>query len=318
MFHSHRSRVGRVDAGGALAREAVEIIDVVEIIVGRFGAGHGRLVPVGDARRVQRGLTLDETPDPQVAEVRELLDVDDTLLVQLQDGEKAHDHVEAFGRVAGDEPEGDELALREMIEHDDDRVGDTRPDRRDVIGVDDRRELRGQRPAGRRQQLLGPDPFERIGDQRPERLLGPAARATIRSTRRISAENAPRRVLERLALEQAGEQQVALLEAQQVLVEVEVGRRREERRVFSSTKVAAMSRNSVATSRSRDSSRSSSVRYSSTIGAKRELPQVDLLAQDEVQQEVERPFVDGGTDLVSHVGSEGIGRLGASRLVRSP
>ena len=38
-----------------------------------------------------------------------------------------------------------------------------------------------------------------------------------------------------------------------------------------------------------------------------------------MQQEVERPFVDGGADLVRHVGSEGIGRLRREpRLVRSP
>ena len=32
----------------------------------------------------------------------------------------------------------------------------------------------------------------------------------------------------------------------------------------------------------------------------RHLPQLDLLAEDEVQQQVERPLVDGGADLVRH------------------
>ena len=51
---------------------------------------------------------------------------------------------------------------------------------------------------------------------------GPAVRGTLRSARRMRRLERLGGVLERLALEEAGEQEVALLEAQQLLVELEV------------------------------------------------------------------------------------------------
>ena len=67
-----------------------------------------------------------------------------------------------------------------------------------------------------------PDPFERVGDEGPERLLG--ARDAGQAAVGDPHEGAERvgRVLERLALEQPRQEQVAFLEAQQLLVELEV------------------------------------------------------------------------------------------------
>ena len=147
---------------------------------------------------------------------------------------------------------------------------------------------------------------------------GPATRGTIRSARRIRAENAPAASLKVLHSSSRREQQVALLEAQQVLVEVEVGRRGEQ---------PARLQLDQGGSDEQELGRDVEIEGLEPLElgevlvddrGERQLPQVDLLAQDEVQQEVERPFVDGGVDLVSHVGSEGIGRLGASRALYDP
>ena len=112
------------------------------------------------------------------------------------------------------------------------------------------------------------------------------------------------RVLERLALEQPREEQVALLETQELVVELDVveagqeptrleldeGRGDEEElgRDVEVEGVGAVHRcvelGEVARRRSRE----------------RHLPQLHLVAQDEVQQQVERPLVDGRVDVVRH------------------
>jgi hypothetical protein len=67
-------------------------------------------------------------------------------------------------------------------------------------------------------------------------------------------------VLEGLALDEAGQEQVALLPQGELVVEVELVVAGQQAPALSSTSVAAISRNSVAMSRSRCSIRSSSAR----------------------------------------------------------
>ena len=160
----------------------------------------------------------------QLAEVGELHDVDHALLVELEHGEEAHDHLErgaahpppapgsSSASDAGSRRSTDSTASRTLAAH-----------RRDVVGVDDRRPAAPRAPAARRPRSAsgftrssGSGTIERNGSS------GPAVRGTLRSARAHEAVERLGRVLERLALEQAGEQQVALLEAQQLLVELEL------------------------------------------------------------------------------------------------
>ena len=156
-------------------------------------------------------------------------------------------------------------------------------------------------PARRREQRVERDAFERIGRERPERLLGPGgARRPMRLALCSRSCSTLRRVLERLALEQPREQQVALLEAHQLLVEIDVvaagqqparlqldERRRDQQELGGDVEVDALHALDLGAERVDDA-------------RERDLPEVDLLLQDQVQEEVERAFEDRGRDLVRH------------------
>ena len=73
-------------------------LDVVEVVVGVLRRGD----TVGSSQSAMLAASSAASPSTRRRTRRspkfvELLDVDDTLLVELQDGEEAHDHVEAFG-----------------------------------------------------------------------------------------------------------------------------------------------------------------------------------------------------------------------------
>ena len=129
-----------------------------------------------------------------------------------------------------------------------DGVGDAGPDRarrgsRSTVGTGfgaAAREEAGPEPIGR-------DAREQVGREAEEALLETGG-AGVRAARLVGEARCKHRgdVLERLALEQAGQQQVALLPERQLLVEVDVVAPGSRRRAFSSTSVAAMRRNSVA------------------------------------------------------------------------
>ena len=131
---------------------------------------------------------------------------------------------------------------------------------------------------------------------------GPAVRGTLAVGRAHAALEGARRVLERLALEQPGEEQVALLEAQQLLVELEVlaagqqaagleldERRGDEQELGGDVEIERVHALDLGEVRVDD------------LG-ERDLPEVDLLLEDEVQEEVERALEDRGADLVRHRG----------------
>jgi hypothetical protein len=150
-------------------------------------------------------------------------------------------------------------------EDDLDGVAHACPDRRAVVDLDLLDRLRRQAAKGRRQQRGRRHPVQRIGLERSERLFGAGAS-------RQAAIGAPHerlhrasRVLERLALEEAGEQQVAFLEAQELFVELDLLQRREEP---ASLQVDGRRRDEEELGRDVEvelSMPSSSPRYSSTI-----------------------------------------------------
>ena len=91
-----------------------------------------------------------------------------------------------------------------------------------MLGVDHHRRHRGEHPERGGAQRVGAHPLERVGFEEAVRLFGTGApRHAALGTADAGVERGGR-VLERLALEQPGEQQVALLEAEQLLVELGV------------------------------------------------------------------------------------------------
>ena len=129
---------------------------------------------------------------------------------------------------------------------------------------------------------------------------GPAVRATVFAGRGDARVEDLRRVLERLALEQPREQEVALLEPQQLLVDVDVvaareqppgleldERGRDEQELRGAVEVDPL--------------------HGLDLGAEHvddaregDLPEIDLFLEDQVEEEVERPFEDRRRDLVRH------------------
>ena len=129
------------------------------------------------------------------------------------------------GQPGNDGRYGSHAAGKSILRHRGHRLGrvtHARPDRREVVGVDDRLRPSARGPARpRRRSALAVTRSSGSGTSERNGSSGPALRGTQRAPTR-SGPRAPGRVLERLALEQPGEQQVALLEAQQLLVELDI------------------------------------------------------------------------------------------------
>ncbi len=206
-----------------------------------------------------------------------------------------------------------------------------------MLGVDRHRRYGREDPERSCAQRVGAHALERVGFEEAVRLLGAGATrhaALGASDARLQGAGS---ILERLALEQPRKQQVALLEAEQLLVELDVfeagqeaprleldecrgdeeelgrdveveGRlraRTESRlRARTESRLRARTENRL---RARTETRLDPVHGGIELGevriddrGERNLPQLHLLAENEVQQQVERPFVHGRVDLVRH------------------
>ena len=274
--------------------------DSVTWLDNRLLVGSGLVVPVVEADHVERHLTFLEAAHEQLTEVLELQDVDHALLVELEHPEEPHDYFEAGLDTGHQGAEAHRLAMREEPQQGLHRVAHARAHRRDVLGVDDRLGLGCEHPQRRGPQRRRADRFERVGHQPAVRLLGAGeARHAAARPARERVEGL-RGVLERLALEQPGEEQVALLEPQQLFVELAVvdtgqqaprlqldERRRDQQELGRDVEIEgvhAVELGQVLVDDRRE----------------RHLPEVDLLLEDEVQQQIEGAFVDAGVDVQNH------------------
>ncbi len=151
-----------------------------------------------------------------------------------------------------------------------------------------------------REQRFKRYPFERVGRERTERFFR-AGRARDRLARALQAlVHDARRVLEGFAFEEAGKQEVALLEPHQLFVEIDVfptgkqparfeldERRRDQQELGRNVEIDAFHVLDL------DAEHVDDVRQ-------RDLPEVDLFLQDQVQEEVERALENRCRDLVRH------------------
>ena len=167
----------------------------------------------------------------------------------------------------------------------------------------------GNRPgSGGGEERVERDPLERIGRERSERLLGAGAAgdACALASARCDVQHL-RRVLERLAVEEPGEQEVALLEPGQLLVEIDVvaagkqaarlqldERRRDQQELGGRLEIDPLHPLDLGAERVDDA-------------RERDLPEIDLFLEDQMQQEIERALENRRRDLVGH-GGQGIQR----------
>ena len=158
-------------------------------------------------------------------------------------------------------------------------------------------------------------PASRSGARSAKRSSGPA-RAGVAAAG-VVGQAAEHRgdVLERLALEQAGEQQVALLPQGQLVVEVDV--------VAAGQQAAGLQLDERGGDQQELGGHVEVERLQPVelgqVGVddrrQRHLVEVDLLAQDQVQQQVERALEDGGGHLVRPWPSEATERAPPNRAI---
>ena len=196
--------------------------------------------------------------------------------------------------------EAHRLGVGQQSQHDLDRVAHARADRCDVLGVDHGGRDRAEDAQRRGPQRGGLSRSSGSGTSERNGSSGPAARGTLRSARRMRASSAAAASLNVLHSSRRASSRSRSSNRSSSSSSSTSSRPGSSRRAFSSTSVAAMRRNSVATSRS-------SVSQALELGEvrvddrrERHLPELDLLLEDEVQQEVERTLEDGRADLVAH------------------
>ena len=190
-----------------------------------------------------------------------------------------------------------------------DRFAHADPDRREVIGANFGRRGWEQPGSGGREEGVERNALQRVGSQRSERLFrARAAGEGARSLGQVRLQHL-RRVLEGLAVEEPGEQEVALLEAGKLLVEIDVvaaGKQparlqldegcRDEEELGGRLEIDPLHLLDFGAERIDDPS-------------ERDLPEIDLFLEDQMQQEIERALENRCRDLVGH-GAQGIQRGG--------
>ena len=124
--------------------------------------------------------------------------------------------------VGGQAAERDLPDPGQLVDQLGDRLGDREPHRVDVEQVDERLRTRRERPDRGALQTAHAGALEQVGDQAGEALVGPDQARE----REIGVVGEPAEdlgdVLERLALDQPRQQQVALFPQRELVVEVDV------------------------------------------------------------------------------------------------
>ena len=181
-----------------------------------------------------------------------------------------------------------------------DRVADARRGsaRRDRCDLGRRRREQPRTRGG--EERVERHPLQRIGRERSERLLRAGA-AGDRAARVGEARvQHLRRVLERLAVEEPREQQVALLEAARAPRRARCRRGPAAAGAPSAPRASPRSAGTRWPTRDRPAASARPRRERVDDANERDLPEVDLFLEDQVQQEVERAFEDRRRDLVGH------------------
>lgn len=240
--------------------------------------------------------------DLDIAKVRRLVDVDHALFEQLQNCEESHNDLEFVDERSGQLPERDAPDPREFIDELRDRFDNRHPDGSDVKEVDSWFGPRGRRTHECRAELEWGDTDERIGRQIDESLVGTDATGETVARSAVQLGEYRCSVLERLAFEEAGQQQVPLLPQAELVVEVTIveprqqsaslefdQRRRDQQEFGRDVEVELLDLGDVGEIRVDDR-------------GERHLVQVHLVTKNQVQQKVERPLEHSRLHVDRHRG----------------
>ena len=235
-----------------------------------------------------------------VPEGTHLVDVDHALLVELEDGEEADHDLQALVEVSRHTPEGRRSRGRQRRDQFVDGVRDADPNRCDVERVDMLDGPRLERPQIGPVQVGGHHTVEQVGRQVKEVDIG--SRPARPREARLGGQPAENdcSVLEGLALQQSGQQEVAFLPRGELLVEVEVvvagkqpsGLELDEDRRYEKELGGHLEVEFPEATQLGDE----------LVDDRRQLDLVELhlLLQNQVQQQVEGALVDGGGDCDAH------------------
>ena len=232
-----------------------------------------------------------------------LVEFDHTLLEQLQQRQEAHDHVESLDQATGETPEGDPPDTWQFVDEFGDRVGHAGPYGRDVEQIDPRHRLGCDGAQVRGVKALAGDALEQVGHQLVEALVG-ARRARVGAVGVVGqlAEHAGD-VLEGLALQQAGQQEVAFLPQRQLIVEVDVVTTGQEPTRFELDERCGDQQELGGDVEIDDLQTFDLGQVGVDDSAQRDVVDVDLLFEDQVEEKVEWPLEDGGCHRKCHTGS---------------
>jgi tryptophanyl-tRNA synthetase len=238
--------------------------------------------------------------DVDVAEPILLVEVDDALLEEFEQGEEPHDHLEPLDQPTREPGEADPTDTWQFIDELGDRIGDAGPDRGDMEQIDARHRAWGRGAEKGGANAMTRHTLEQIGHQALEavvraRLPRKGAIGLVGQTREDRGD-----VFEGLALEQPGQQQIALLPERELVVEIDVvapgeqtagleldERRGDEQELRGHVEVERLHPFDLGDVAVDDA-------------GQRDLVDVDLLLQDQVQEQIEWALVDRGRHIDRH------------------
>src|SRR6056297_1715180 len=235
-----------------------------------------------------------------VTEAFGLVEFDRALLEQLEQGEEADDHLDALGEVGGEAAERDAPGPGQLVEQLPDGIGDGRRDRVDVVEVDHRHGLGCECLDRRVAQPGHAGALQHVGHHGVEALVGAddpreALVGVVGEAREHLGD-----VFEGLGLEQPGEEHVALLPQGQFVVEVDVGGVRQQTPRLQFHQGGGDQQESRGHVEVEFLHPLDLGQVGVDDGRQVDLVDVDLLLEDQLQQHVERAFVDRGCDVVGH------------------
>ena len=196
--------------------------------------------------------------------------------------------------------ERDPTDTRQLVDQLGDGVGDADPDRGDVVQIDPRDGLRRQGDDRCVAQQQRCDVGEQVGSNVVEALVRPDAAGDAGRGTLAQRPEHRRDVLERLAVEQPGEEQITFLPQGQLVVEVDVGgagkqpagleldeRGGDQQELRGDVEVERLHPFDLGEVGVDDARQA-------------DLVEVHLLGEDELQEQVERTFVDRSFDTGRH------------------
>lgn len=229
-----------------------------------------------------------------------MVDLDVSLLEQFEQGEEAHDDLDAIDEVGREASERDTAHPRKFVDQFGEGIGDIGLDHPDMEEVDLGLGFRSDRSHVRRMDLLGLHTLQKVGHQLGEAFIG--AGRSCETTVGVVGQRPedPTHVLEGLAFEETGEQKVAFFPERQFLVEVDV---------FSARQEPAGLQLHQGGGDQKELRRHVEIEEFHLVDFGQicvddehqiDLVDVDLLFQDEMQQQVERALEDGGAHIDGH------------------